>query len=93
LAPPPVPRKTVEVSQAFVARLDLLRAADEIRARTHQPDGGIAVQGPQQPEQPTGRDNNVIIQQQDLAPAGRCDPLVGRGGKPAIGLVDDQPRT
>ena len=67
----PVPRESVQVGQAVVRELDLLRPADEIRARADQPDRRIAVQRPQQPEQPARRHDDVIIQQQDLAARSR----------------------
>ena len=49
------------------------------------------MQRPQQPEEPPSRHNDVVIQQQDLPAARDRHSLVGRGRKPAIAVVDDQP--
>ncbi len=91
MVPAPVPSEPVQLGKAVVAGLDLLRAADTVGAWAGQPDRGIAVSAPSnRRSQPVVTTVSLFKSRTWLA-GRRRDPLVDRGRKTTIHVVDDQP--
>ena len=71
-----VPGEPVEVAQVRIAHRYFLCSADAIRAGADDSAPRLALQGPQEPVQPTGGHNHVVIEQQDLLAARGANALV-----------------
>ncbi len=87
---PKLPGEPVQLSQIVVADFDLLLSADVVREWTNEANIATRIKCSEHSRQPTGGDERVVVEEQNVFATGRFNALISSRREPLVVAVFNQ---